>query len=46
MANEESIKILSFITPGVGGSFVRAWPTLSKTSLLWGMVQTNTKRQF
>ena len=47
MANEKSIKIVSFITPGSGGSCVMAWLTLSKTSsLLWVMVQTNTKDIF
>ena len=42
MANEESFKIVSFITPGAGGSCVRAWLTFSKTSsLLCRMVQTS-----
>ena len=45
MANEESIKIVSFITPESGGSCVRAWLTLSKTSsLLCVIFQSNTKR--
>ena len=35
-----------FITPEARGGGVRAWLTLLKTSLLYGMVQRNTKRQF
>ena len=38
---------LKFHNPRGRGSCVRAWLILSNTSsLLWGMVQTNTKRQF
>ena len=43
MTNEKSIKILSFITPGAGESCVKAWLTLSKTSILWGWFRQTQK---
>ena len=46
MTNEKSIKILSFITPGARESCVRAWLTLSKTSIPWGWFRQTQKDRF